>query len=123
MVELCGAVCSAFVGTSGPDPLNVSILYIRLDDTWHRFFLDVGLLLWRSGDEPNPEDDLSPGETYRDLAAELAVLGVALADIVMTADGVLRITFRNGASLVLSCRSMDDGGTIEELARGWSALN
>ncbi|NJK31242.1 MAG: hypothetical protein HC927_01845 [Deltaproteobacteria bacterium] len=114
--ELHSADCSAF--TSITDTANfVGLLYIRLRGTWHRFFLDAGLLFWDEGPSPDPEADLLEGETYTDLADTLRINGAAIDEIVMH-DSHLRITFTNGAKLVLQQGPGDEETRIVELVPG-----
>jgi len=71
-------------------------LFTVLDDTWHRFFLDAGLLFWREGHGLAPVNDLGDGDTYRDLGAELGVCGSRLRELRFDA-GTLIVQFDNGA--------------------------
>jgi hypothetical protein len=111
--ELRGATCSAFRAIEDSNTGFLGPLYLEASGTWHRFYLDAGLLFWQEGSEPEPEDDLLDGERYIDLAASLGVVGQGLADIEMR-DSQLRVEFQNGARLRLEHGPRGDGTSIIE---------
>lgn len=116
--EVCGIPCSMFhVSLFSRDPVDVGILYIKLDDMWHRFFLDAGLLFWMEGSYPDPENDLVDGEDYVDWGQELSVLGVALSEVTMN-DSVFRLRFDNGAEIVLKRMPFDEETSLLRLIPG-----
>jgi len=110
--ELRGATCSAFKAVQ--TTTFIVLLFVRLDEARHRFYLDAGLLFWDEGSAPDAEGDLLDGEAYRDLAVELDVLEKTVDEIIMR-DDHLTLTFRNGARLVLKEGVRDEGTTIVEL--------
>lgn len=73
MGEVRGAVCHAFLVVRMAPSERRGTCYLLLDGEWHRFFLDAGLLFWRSGSEPNTDDDLGEGEYYIDMMRSLDV--------------------------------------------------
>jgi hypothetical protein len=93
---------------------DIGPLYIQLNGQWHRFYLDAGLLFWREGDEPDPEDDLLEGDDYSDLTKALAVNGCLIEEIRMH-EGTLTVRFDNGALLELRSEPQDEGTIIVKL--------
>ena len=99
--EVCGIPCSNFqVYFISRNPINVGVMFLRLEEKWHRFFLDACCLFWHEGRAPDPENDLEDGDDYVDWGAQLGVVGVALSEVTMK-DCVLTVRFENGAELVL----------------------
>jgi hypothetical protein len=100
--EVCGIPISEFkVYFHSEDPINVGVLYLRLGDNWHRFYLDAGLLFWQNRDAvPDPDDDLEDGQDYINWGEELGVIGVALSEVDFR-DLTLTMRFENGAEVVL----------------------
>ena len=100
--EVCGSPISEFkVYFHSEDPINVGVLYLRLGDDWHRFYLDAGLLFWHNWEAvPDPYDDLEDGQDYIDWCEELGVIGVSLSEIDFR-DEILTMRFENGAEVVL----------------------
>jgi len=92
----------------------VGPIYLEADDTWHRFYLDAGLLFWEEGSEPNEDDDLLDGECYVDWCSALDVRGVRVSSIKM-AESVLTLSFENGAHVVLKHGPRDDATSIVAL--------
>lgn len=105
--EVCGIPCSKFhVSLYSRDPVEVGLLYMKLGETWHRFFLDAGLLFWKEGPQPDPENDLVDGEDYVDWGQQLSVVGVALSEVAID-DSVFWMRFDNGAEIVLKHMPFD----------------
>lgn len=99
--EVCGIPCSIFqVYYHSRDPIDVGVMYLKLDEKWHRFYLDACCLFWHEGRPPDPENDLDDGQDYVDWGAQLGVVGVALSRVIMN-DCVFTMRFENGAELVL----------------------
>jgi len=117
LFEACGIPCTSFqVCLTTEEPVAVGLLYLKLDDTWHRFFLDVWLLFWREDEEPDWEDELLEGEMWVDWGKQLGVEGVALSEVSM-GDCVLTLRFENGASVVLK-HTVDDLTSILRFVPG-----
>ena len=111
--ELVGRRCTRFLAVQEED--DTGPLYIELDGSWHRFYLDAGVLFWEEGAAPHFDDDLWGGTHYADLATRLGVIGVPLAHVAM-GDNVLRIEFANGARLRLRHAPRDEATSIDELS-------
>lgn len=111
--ELRGARCSAFCAVTDEQKQHLNVLYLQLSGTWHRFYLDAGLLFWEEGSGPEPEDELLEGERYTDLGETLRVIGASIDEINMR-DSQLTLQFQNGARLVLSNGPQDDGTEVIE---------
>lgn len=105
--EVYGIPCSVFHAVYGSKDHDFGPLYLKLDDTWHRFYLDAGLLFWREGEEPDPDDDLLDDDEYLDWGQQLGVVGIALSEVTMK-DSVLRMRFDNGAEIVLKHMPFDE---------------
>lgn len=115
--ELRGARCSDFRAVTCGQGQRLSLLYLRLSEVWHRFYVDAGLLFWEEGPSPESEDDLLDGEWYTDLGKALSVVGVAIEDIVMH-DSQVTLRFQNGARLALRHRPQDEGTEVVEFIAG-----
>ena len=62
--EVCGIPISEFkVYFHSESTIEVGVLFLKLGDNWHRFFLDAGLLFWKNA-APDPENDLDDGQDY-----------------------------------------------------------
>ena len=98
--EVCGTPISEFkVYFHSEDPIEVGVLFLRLGDIWHRFFLDAGLLFWKNA-APDPENDLDDGQDYINWGEELKVIGATLSEVDFR-DEILRMRFDNGAEVVI----------------------
>ena len=111
--EVAGLVCGEFVATYHPGDDLYFIFHLRLSGVWHRFHLDAGLLFWKSGVDPDPENDLGEGDIRQDLGARLLVTGVPLARVAMR-DGCLVMEWQNGASATWRNGVEDCGATLIE---------
>lgn len=98
--ELYGAECQAFLAVCPVGQATVGPMYLQVEDSWHRFYLDAGLLFWAEGCEPDEDDDLLDDENYADWCEHLEVRGVPITRIVMRSS-VLVLSFANGARAVL----------------------
>lgn len=90
-------------------------MYIQLDDQWHRFYLDAGLLFWEEGPAPDEANDLLTDEMYVDWGKQLMVIGVAISRKTMAAS-MLTIRFQNGATAVLKLGPRDEMTSFAQLA-------
>lgn len=98
--EVCGIPISEFkVYFHSESPIEVGVLFLKLGDNWHRFFLDAGLLFWKNA-APDPENDLDDGQDYINWGEELKVIGATLSEVDFR-DEILRMRFDNGAEVVL----------------------
>ena len=101
MPEFSGAVCTRLVAVKHHGELGVGACYIELDDIWHQFVIDTGMLCWEEGLAPQPKDDLwTAHDEYVDLRARYALEGpvglIEMADRVLTlpiGDTVLRFVY------------------------------
>jgi hypothetical protein len=113
LTELLGRTCEQLVVV--PADAEILVFYARIDDVWHRFFIDGGLLFWREGSRPDSEEDLDSEESYSDLSAELNLTGASFTSLGYH-DGLLEMTFSNGARLI--CREGQRGARVVEKVRG-----
>lgn len=99
--EVYGIPCQVFHACyKAKDPVDVGWIYLKLDQTWHGFYLDGGRLHWQEGQEPRPDVDLADGEDYVDWGTQLGVIGVPLTEVSI-ASAELTLRFQNGAEVVL----------------------
>lgn len=105
--ELSGARCQAFLAVCPAGKTTVGPMYLRLEDSWHRFYLDAGLLFWAEGHEPDEDDDLLDDEIYVDWCELIGVRGVPIGRIVMH-ESILTLSFENGARAVLKHGPADE---------------
>jgi hypothetical protein len=70
---LRGRTCFAFRAVENLSTGVLALFYLQVEGTWHRFYLDAGLLFWEEGPGPNPEEDLLEGDQYVDLGSTLGV--------------------------------------------------
>ena len=99
--ELVGKTCDALIAVQpAGDPSSVLIMYMRVGDQWHRFYLDAGLLFWREGPAPDAEDDLDADHIYSDVGAQIGAAGLTLQSVRMR-DRRLRIRFDGGTRIDL----------------------
>lgn len=97
MTEIVGQNCERFIAVCNNDEMY-NIFYLELSNVYHRFFLDAGLLFWRSGENPDEEDDLYGGDRYVDLGREYDLVGSSVASIIFQNDR-LEMKFSNDVSL------------------------
>ena len=112
--EVCGIPSTTFQVVYCTSEHDVGPMYLKLNDTWHRFFLDAGVLFWEEGTAPDADDDLLDNDEYEDWGQKLGVVGVPLSEVVMK-DSVLRLLFANGAEVVLKHMPFDDTTSIIRL--------
>jgi hypothetical protein len=105
--EVCGIPCSMFHAVCSRDPVDPGPMYLKLDDTWHRFYLDAAVLFWEEGTQPDRDNDIWDGNKYVDWGQQLSVVGVAISEITMK-DSELTIRFDNGAEVSLKHMPLDD---------------
>lgn len=99
--ELEGEACEGFVGVLDRNSDRYEVFYIVLDGVSHRFFLDAGLLFWRSHEVLNPENDLSNGSEYVDLGDRHELEGYKVGSISMK-DCMLTLEFIGGKRMAFA---------------------
>ena len=111
MQELYGQVCHALVAVVEEEKNNIAYcLYLRTDQTWHRFSLDAGVLFWDENEAPDEEDDISGSVAYRELGIELKLVNKTLNKIKME-NGRLDFQVEDGTSFQLV--DLEDGILIK----------
>ena len=113
IAELLGHTCEQLVVV--PADGEILVFYARVDGSWHRFYLEAGLLFWREGSRPDSEEDLDGEESYSDLSAELNLTGASFTALGFH-EGFLELGFSNGARLVFS--EGRRGAKVVEKVRG-----
>ena len=98
MTEVAGQNCERFIAVCNNDEIYY-IFYLKLSNVYHRFFLDAGNLFWRSGENPDEEDDLDGGDRYVDLGREYDLVGSSVSSIIFQNDR-LEMKFSNDVSLL-----------------------
>lgn len=101
VAEFVGRLCEEFLAVPGAGADEIGVLYLRLEQSWYRAFLDEGVLFLDESSGPDPEDDLDDGVEYLDLAQALRVGRARLTEFSVR-DAVLRVAFDAGAPLVLT---------------------
>lgn len=96
VAEFVGRRCEEFLAV--PEAGTPELLYLRLENSWYRAFLDEGVLFLDESEVPGPEHD---DGMYVDLAETLGVRRARLREF-SAHDGVLRVTFDAGTPLVLT---------------------
>lgn len=108
---MCRALVAQEYWHRGQLVSNANVLFLRLEDgTWHRFFVDAGVVFWKTVEAPEPPDE-DVGDRYplTDIAGRYGLTGERLSSI-STADlpggGELRLTFESGKVIIL--RNLSD---------------
>ena len=82
--ELYGKTCDELLAVVPQEKSSsVYYLYLLVNQTWHQFSLDAGLLFWEEDVAPDEEEDISSGEVYRNLGTELKLVKKTLSQIEM----------------------------------------
>jgi hypothetical protein len=84
------------------------------DDLWHRFFIDAGVVFWRTMTAPvfPPQDDVHR-YLHRDLGAAFGVVGKMLKQVScidLPDGGEIRLEFNSDTTLVL--RNVSDRSEV-----------
>jgi hypothetical protein len=107
--ELAGGTCRSLIVQEywyeGELVSEANVLFLQLDEGWHRFFIDAGVVFWQAvaGPEAPPDSGL---HRYRhtDFGSRHDLVGRKL-ERVCTADlpdgGEIQIAFEGGRRLVL----------------------
>lgn len=98
--EIAGGTVEGILAARGSATDRVLLVYILLDDSWLRAFLDEGVLFLGPCDGPDPEDDLDAGDEYLDFSGIWSVRGEEIRKASVK-DGAFRIAFKSGAELIL----------------------
>ncbi len=116
--ELVGKPCDALIAVQpAGDPSSILIMYLRVGDHWHRFFLDAGLLFWQEGPAPDAEDDVDADHVYADVGERTGAAGLVLQGIQMR-EKRLRIRFDGGLQIEL----VEDGDTVRLTHSGLAGI-
>ena len=111
--EFIGSPCGSLLAVPGGEANEIVVLYAQVEDRWHRMFVDVEVFFVAEC-EPDPDDDLEAGVGYRDLAAELGVLGQVIDEFAFRS-GVLNVRFRGGVALTV--REVENGAMTLQIER------
>ncbi|CAN5629439.1 hypothetical protein BH09VER1_BH09VER1_14630 [soil metagenome] len=98
--ELEGKLCSEFLVVYDAKLKKYGCCYMNVEGVFHRFYLDAGLLFWRSHRSPDPENDLGEGDCYVDFGKKFKVAGINVVNISM-GNCRLDIRFENGVEILL----------------------
>jgi hypothetical protein len=94
---------------------EANVLFLRLADVlWHRFFIDTGVVFWKTVDEPDaPYEEGDHRYPHRDIGVLHGRIGKRLANI-RTIDlpggGELRLEFDDGKAIIV--HDIDDCSTL-----------
>jgi hypothetical protein len=116
---ITGARCRALIAqdfwANGQLVSNANVLFLQVaDGTWHRFFIDAGVLFWKTVDAPEPPRQHGDWDyRHADIAARWGLLDKRIVDV-YTADlprgGELRLIFEGSTIVVL--RDVEDHATL-----------
>jgi hypothetical protein len=112
VIEWYGHPCEQLlllVDESG-DPL---IFFAMIANSWHRFYLDAGILFWREIVALSLEDELEQGDKVVDLGKDLAWSGRNFEEIRMK-DNQLTIRVSGGGKLVVVSTPRSESARITE---------
>lgn len=109
LTEIYGQECNNFLAIIDLDGL-VGPMFLYIDQQWHRFFLDAGVLFWCQGMAPT-DDELLEGERYVNWAEYLSIIGSHVT-LLTFQSSQLELLFDNGARLVLEHLPADDGTRV-----------
>ena len=108
IVELSGWQCEHLLALPSEYADVITVLYLKADGLWFRFFIDAGVLFFDECDGPDPEDDLSPGEQYCNVGDKCGCSGDVI-ELIDMRNKTLRIAFASGRMITLS--EQEDGET------------
>jgi hypothetical protein len=91
--ELVDSICNEFFGVGRKFNAGMTIFFISLSGVFYRFFIDESILFWDVGNQ-DPEDDLSEGEKYIDIASKYNLKNLKITNIQIK-DGILYIVFND----------------------------
>jgi hypothetical protein len=84
------------------------------DGTWHRFFIDAGVVFWRTVDRPDaPRDDGVHHDRHKDFGSAHNLIGRRIQRVTtvdLPGGGEIRIDFEGGSTVVL--RNVDDQSSL-----------
>ena len=113
--EIAGQVCSSLLVQQYwcRDELidGANVLFLKLGkETWHRFFIDAGVVFWSTVEAPACADD-DGDHRYRlvDIGASEGLVGKQLRGVTtvdLAGGGELHLAFDNASTLVI--RDQDD---------------
>lgn len=111
--ELRNAKCTSLLGIGPGGELGYYAWYLEANHTWYRFFIQHGILFWDTL-APDPEDDLSEGEKYREVFDDRwSNEHRSIVQVVMEG-GCLKIAFKGGRLLIVE-EHKDVGGMMMTL--------
>ena len=118
MTEIVGECCQDFIVVYDEDDEICEIFYLKLSHISHRFYNDAGLLFWRSGENPDEDDDLYGGNcSYTDLGKKYDIVGSLIESISYQNDH-LEMKFSNGVRLLFESGVDDVGSRLIEVSSG-----
>ncbi len=99
IIELNRKICEVFLIVGESINSSVTLMYMKIENEWHRFFIDVGVLFWDEGVEPDIEEDLDENEMYLNLGKILALKNTKIKRIKME-NSKLLISFDDNRDLL-----------------------
>jgi hypothetical protein len=92
--ELSGRRATRLLGVGGSFVAGVCFLYLNVDKSWYRFFIDCEILFWVTS-APDREDDLAVDEEYIDIFSELRMAPQQVIRGIEMKNGILEFQFDN----------------------------
>ena len=85
---------------------EANVLFLQLNDVWHRFFIDAGVVFWKTVVAPNPPpDEAEHSSRLTDIGARHGLMGrrlSAIEAIDLPGGGALRLAFEGGPTIILN---------------------
>jgi hypothetical protein len=98
--ELFGRRASRMLGVGRSLVAGACFLYLNVDKSWYRFFIDCRILFWVTS-APDREDDLADDEEYVDVFDELGVAPQQVIRSIEMKNGILEFQFDNCSKIVI----------------------
>jgi hypothetical protein len=98
--ELSGSSCTNLLATGPGNDDGFHAWYFEASEVWYRFFIQHGILFWDTVD-PDPEDDLAPGEDYCDVLKQNGLPRNEQIEAIHMKTGQLTISFCDGSSCTI----------------------
>ncbi len=117
--EIAGRACRALTAQEywhrGALVDEANVLFLQLEDgVWHRFFIDAGVVFWKTVDAPSsPPDNGNDRYPSKDIGARHGLTGRSLrrvGTVDLPGGGELRLEFDGGPTLIL--RNVDDCSSL-----------
>jgi len=104
--QVCDALLVKEYWYRGELASEANVLFLRLNDVWHRFFIDAGVVFWKTVEAPDPPaDEAEHSFRLTDIGAGHGLMGrrlSAIEAIDLPGGGALRLAFEGGPTIILN---------------------